>query len=123
MAAPRVALLSPVPLDSPRGNAVTVARIAGGLRARGLDVGVWEADAPGLRDSLVAEPPELIHAFHAHRTGPLALAIARAAAIPLVVTLTGTDVSHDLWEEASRAAVLDTPSGVSSSVRTKRLKA
>ncbi|HKZ07498.1 MAG TPA: glycosyltransferase [Methylomirabilota bacterium] len=107
MAAPRVALLSPVPLDSPRGNAVTVARIAGGLRARGLDVGVWEADAPGLRDALVTEPPVLIHAFHAHRTGPLALAVARAAAIPLVVTLTGTDVSQDLRAGASRAAVLE----------------
>jgi L-malate glycosyltransferase len=116
MAAPRVALLSPVPLDSPRGNAVTVARIAAGLRARGLDVGVWEADAPGVRDSLVAEPPALVHAFHAHRAGPLALAVTRAAAIPLVVTLTGTDVSHDLRNEGSRAAVLEVLTGAAAVV-------
>jgi len=116
MAAPRVALLSPVPLDSPRGNAVTVARIAKGLRARGLDVAVWEVDAPGLHQSLIAEPPALVHAFHAHRTGPLALAVARTAAIPLVVTLTGTDVSHDLRDGASRAAVQEVLAGAAAVV-------
>ena len=116
MAAPSVALLSPVPLDSPRGNAVTVGRIAEGLRARGVDVRVWDVTMPGLRDSLVAQPPALVHAFHAHRTGPLALALARAAAIPLVVTLTGTDVSHDLRDATSRAAVLEVLTGATAVV-------
>jgi L-malate glycosyltransferase len=100
MAAPRVALLSPVPLDSPRGNAVTVARIAAGLRARGLDLCVWDVDMPGLGEYVAAKPPALVHVFHAHRAGPLGLALARAAGVPLVVTLTGTDVSHDLPDAA-----------------------
>src|SRR4029450_4431065 len=95
MTAPRVALLSPVPLDSPRGNAVTVARIAAGLRERGVDLGVWDMDTPGLGERVVAQPPALIHAFHAYRTGRLALSLARAAGAPLVGTLTGNDGSPD----------------------------
>jgi glycosyltransferase involved in cell wall biosynthesis len=42
--------------------------------------------------------PTLIHAFHAHRVGPFALRLARRMEIPLVVTLTGTDVNHDLFD-------------------------
>jgi glycosyltransferase involved in cell wall biosynthesis len=112
----RVALLSPVPLDSPRGNAVTVARIAGGLRARGLDVHVREAGAPGLRDEVVAAPPVLVHAFHAHRAGPIGLALARAAGVPLVVTLTGTDVSQELDHPEHGAAVREVLAGAAAVV-------
>ena len=94
--AQRLALLSPVSLDAPGGNAVTVARIAQGLRERGLDVGVWPADDLGLDGHAAAKPPAVVHAFHAYRAGPRGLAVASACRVPLVVTLTGTDVSHDL---------------------------
>lgn len=104
---PRVAILSPVPLDSPRGNAVTVGRIAEGLRARGVELDVWDMDTPGLGERMLAEPRALIHAFHAYRTGRLALALARVAGVPLVVTLTGTDVSHDLRDPSRTASVRD----------------
>src|SRR4029450_4470724 len=83
---PRVAILSPVPLDSPRGNAVTVGRIAEGLRARGVDLDVWDMETPGLGEGRVAQPLGLVHAFHAYRTGRLALALARVSGVPLVVT-------------------------------------
>src|SRR5262249_37485094 len=42
--------------------------------------------------------PDLIHAFHALRSGPLGLRLARRLEIPLVVTLTGTDANHSLLE-------------------------
>jgi hypothetical protein len=116
MTAPRVTLLSPVPLDSPRGNAVTVARIAAGLRERGVDLGVWDIDTPGLGERVLAQPPALIHAFHAYRTGRLALSLARAAGAPLVVTLTGTDVSHDLHDRSRRAAVIEVLGGAAAVV-------
>src|SRR4030095_17124176 len=70
---PRVAILSPVPLDSPRGNAVTVGRIAEGLRARGVDLDVWDMETPGLGERMLAQPLALVHAFHAYRTRRLAL--------------------------------------------------
>src|SRR5213596_4339094 len=49
--------------------------------------------------------PAVVHAFHAYRAGPLALRQARRAEIPLVVTLTGTDANHDLFDP-ERASVV-----------------
>jgi len=51
-------------------------------------------------DEVQSYRPALIHAFHAFRVGPLALALARRIQIPLVVTMTGTDANHDLVDPA-----------------------
>jgi L-malate glycosyltransferase len=104
----RVALLTPFAFPSVRGNAVTVARIARGLRAAGVEVRVWDrsaADDPTIERELEAFRPALVHGFHAWRVGPLALRLARRAEIPLVVTLTGTDANHDLFD-AERATTI-----------------
>jgi glycosyltransferase involved in cell wall biosynthesis len=104
----RVALLTPFAFPSVRGNAVTVARIAAGLRRRGVDLAVWDlsvtSDATIARD-VEAFGPDLVHAFHAFRVGPLALRLARRLEVPLVVTLTGTDANHDLFDP-SRAPLV-----------------
>jgi glycosyltransferase involved in cell wall biosynthesis len=105
---PRVVLVSPVPIDSPRGNAITVARIAQGLRARGLDVCVKGTDDHGLAEPATGTPPALVHAFHAYRGGPPGLALARSCRAPLVITLTGTDVSDDLRDVARGRVVRET---------------
>ena len=105
---PRVVLVSPVPIDSPRGNAITVARIARGLRTRGLDVRVQCLEDHGLSEPAPATPPALVHAFHAYRAGPLALALSRSCGAPLVITLTGTDVSNDLRDAARGHVVRET---------------
>ena len=97
----RVALLTPFAFPSVRGNAVTVERIAAGLRLRGVDLAVWDlsvvSEATVTRE-VEAFRPTLVHAFHAFRVGPLALRLARRAEIPFVVTLTGTDANHDLFD-------------------------
>jgi hypothetical protein len=105
---PRVVLVSPVPLDSPRGNAITVARIAQGLRTRGLDVSVQRPDDHGLAEPAPGQPPALVHAFHAYRGGPPSLALAKICRAPLVITLTGTDVSDDLRDSARGQVVRET---------------
>ena len=97
----RLAILTPFGPPSVRGNAITVGRIVRGLRERGLDARVWDASAlseAAITREVEAERPALIHAFHAYRTGPLALRLARRLEIPLVVTLTGTDANHDLFD-------------------------
>ena len=105
---PRVALLTPFAFPSVRGNAVTAARVARGLRTRGVGLDVWDIS---LRPEATVEAeveafrPTLVHAFHAYRAGPLALRLARRAEIPLVVTLTGTDANHDLFDP-ERASVV-----------------
>ena len=103
----RVALLAPEPLGSPRGNAVTVARIAEGLATRDVDVRVWDAGADGLLEEATRTAPAVVHAFHAYRAGPLGQMLARACGAPLVVTLTGTDVSADLIHPTRGLAVRD----------------
>jgi glycosyltransferase involved in cell wall biosynthesis len=98
---PRVALLTPFAYPSVRGNAVTVDRIARGLRQRGLDLRVWDLSSspePRVAAEVEAFAPGLIHAFHAYRVGPCGLRLARRMEVPLVVTLTGTDANHDLFD-------------------------
>jgi glycosyltransferase involved in cell wall biosynthesis len=105
---PRVALLTPFAYPSVRGNAITVERITRGLRARGVDVRVWDlaVTAPAAVEAeLERFGPRIVHAFHAYRTGPLALRLARRAEIPLVVTLTGTDANHELFDPRHAALV------------------
>src|SRR5262245_25452615 len=101
-------MLTPFGPPAARGNAVTVSRIARGLRERGVDLRLWDLSAAGasmVTPEVEAYRPTLIHAFHAYRVGPLALSLAHRVEAPLVVTLTGTDANHDLFE-AERAPVV-----------------
>ncbi len=103
-----VAVLAPFAFPTVRGNAVTVQRIVAGLRARDVDVALWDVsttpEATVVGDVERTRPP-LIHAFHALRTGPLALRLARRLEVPLVVTLTGTDANHELLDPANAPQV------------------
>ena len=104
----RLALLTPFAFPSVRGNAVTVERIARGLRARGADIEVWDLstmDRASIERRASDYRPELVHAFHAYRAGPLGLALARRIGCPLVVTLTGTDANLDLFDAERAPAV------------------
>lgn len=98
---PRVALLTPFAFPSVRGNAVTVARIAAGLGSHGIALRVWDFSAQPkgrIEAEVEAFAPHLVHAFHAYRVGPVALRLARRMEVPLVITLTGTDANHDLFD-------------------------
>lgn len=97
----RLALLTPFGFPSVRGNAITVGRIARGLRGRGVELQVWDCSVvpdAQVEQEVQAYRPALIHAFHAFRVGPLALRLARTLEIPLLVTITGTDGNHDLFD-------------------------
>lgn len=104
----RVALITPFAFPSVRGNAITVERIARGLRGRGIDLRIWDLSvlpSATVEEEVAELRPTLIHAFHAFRVGPLALRLARRAEVPLLVTITGTDANHDLFD-AERAPIV-----------------
>ena len=106
----RVAVLAPFTSPSVRGNAITVDRIVRGLRERGVELRVWDLSNEAEADvdaGLRRYRPNLIHAFHAFRTGPLAARVAQSSEIPLVVTLTGTDANHDLVDPERASTVRD----------------
>src|SRR3989442_12678406 len=93
----RIAVVTPFAFPSVRGNAVTVERIAGGLRQAGADLRVWDLSITpeaGIEREVEAFGPRIIHAFHAYRVGPFALRLARRPRVPPVVTLTRTDAHH-----------------------------
>lgn len=103
-----VALVTPFGPPSVRGNAITVERVARGLRERSVDLRLWDLSgesATTVAAQVEAYRPALIHAFHAWRVGPLALRLARRLEVPLVVTLTGTDANHDLLDPSRAAQV------------------
>ena len=95
----RVLLASPF-LTANRGNTITVRRIAEALRRLGLEV---ETVAYAEGDGIFI-PADVTHVFHASRfarfwrreKGHL------APPSPLVVTMTGTDVNVDLFDESGR---------------------
>lgn len=96
-----VAVLAPFAFPALRGNAVTVQRIVAGLRERAVSVALWDVSRTSdavLCDEVERTRPRLIHSFHALRTGPVALRLARRLEVPLVVTLTGTDANHELLD-------------------------
>lgn len=100
--AARVAVLTPFAPPSVRGNAITVERIVRGLRERRVELRVWDLSAVpegALEHQITQYGPALIHAFHASRTGPTALRLARRSGLPLLVTVTGTDVNQDLFDD------------------------
>jgi glycosyltransferase involved in cell wall biosynthesis len=97
----RIAFITPHYYPAVRGNAVTVRRIERSLADRGCRVEVHSLDvlaASEIARRVVAEPPELIHAFHGWSGGRVARAIARETGIPYVITLTGTDVHEALTD-------------------------
>jgi glycosyltransferase involved in cell wall biosynthesis len=104
----RVAILTPYGPPSPRGNAVTVARITRALEGSGVELSLWDLstrDEASIEAGVAEYAPTLIHAFHAYRAGPLAMRLALRSRVPLVVTCTGTDANHDL-DDPSRAEVV-----------------
>lgn len=81
------------------GNHVTAARYATGLRQSGHVVRIQEVtfhDVAALRSVLEEFQPDLTHLLHAWRSGWPWLQATVGTARPYLVTLTGTDLNHDL---------------------------
>lgn len=47
---------------------------------------------------------DIVHALHARRAGSCALPLARGLHVPCVITLTGTDATHDIHQDEHGAA-------------------
>jgi glycosyltransferase involved in cell wall biosynthesis len=66
---------------------------------------------------------DIVHALHARRGGACALPLARSRGVPCVLTLTGTDATHDVLQAEYGPATRATISGVDALValRTSQL--
>jgi L-malate glycosyltransferase len=101
----RVAFLSPQPAGAVSGNETTLRRMLRALERRDVEgLAVHLPDLPP--DEAIARlrsfRPHVVHAVHAFRAGPAAVAAADTLGVPLAVTLTGTDLNIDA-RDPSRA--------------------
>lgn len=89
------ALICPFSQGPTRGNITSVQRIAKQLQLQGCRVQVIPLDTTDLEqqlNQLLHDPPNLLHAFHAHYAGPATRAAAARLGIPYLITLTGSDL-------------------------------
>jgi glycosyltransferase involved in cell wall biosynthesis len=86
------------------GNAVSARRLVESLSSAGHEAKIVDVGALGayVTDVIAAYEPDVVHAFHARRTGWLV-----RDRRPLVISLTGTDALRDLELAGKRERVLE----------------
>jgi len=107
----KIAILTPKYLPQINGNTTTVHRLVTGLNSKKMstkviDLSIIKNDTKILK-IIEKFNPDIVHAFHAFKSGPIALEIAKKLKKPLLVTITGTDVNHDLFNRERRNEVID----------------
>ncbi len=96
------------------GNATTASRIVEGLNEKGIDTLVCiSKDFPKKEcvDKVKKFDPDIIHAFHAYKSGVNALELKKIIRKPLIVTITGTDINHDIFNKNKKDYVIDVLKG------------
>jgi glycosyltransferase involved in cell wall biosynthesis len=105
----KVLILTPSFFPRLTGNGVTVGRITrelaeGGIECRVIDLSaVTDAEAVKTAEKF---GPDLVHSFHAFKSGRIGLVVKDLLNIPMITTLTGTDLHVDLKTPETREAVL-----------------
>jgi glycosyltransferase involved in cell wall biosynthesis len=105
----RAILLTPTFFPRLTGNAVTAGRIAQELTEGGIECRVIDLSAVGeaeVEKAIRTFRPDLVHGFHAYKSGRIGLAVKDLFEIPMIMTLTGTDLHADLKARETRTAVL-----------------
>ncbi|MDP3766359.1 MAG: glycosyltransferase [Nanoarchaeota archaeon] len=104
----RTAIITPSYPPSIGGNATTASRIVEGLNSRKIKTIIFLPEQlENKRDleKLKKFNPDLIHAFHAYKSGVIGSKICKKFNIPLIVTITGTDVNINLFQDEKKDKV------------------
>ena len=91
----RILVVAPHALEVPCGNTTAIKRLVESSRSSAAELQFTVTPWDRLSGGDIPSDVDLVHAFHARRTAPFALELARERGLPLVVTVTGTDVSQD----------------------------
>ena len=102
----KILAFSPFPTSDPGGNTTTLRRIGRALSARGHAFTVHvvgpEATPEELRAAVRDERPDVLHFYHAWKTGRF---LPGLASFPTVLTLAGTDFNVDRLDPSRGPAV------------------
>jgi glycosyltransferase involved in cell wall biosynthesis len=103
-------LLTPTYFPQLTGNAVTVHRISTRLTQNGIDCQIIDLSKTAgidLLDMVGTFSPDIIHSFHAYKSGRSGALLKKILGVPLVTTLTGTDINVDLKDRHRCQAIKD----------------
>lgn len=106
----KVLLLTPTALPRCTGNAVTVDRIARLLSRSRIEPDIVDLSAlspDDLPGRVRSSAPDLLHGFHAFKSGVPGLNLHERLGLPLITTLTGTDINVDLADPGKRRIMLE----------------
>jgi len=103
-------LLTPTFFPLLTGNAVTVERIGKHLTQSGIDATIL--DLSGLTNEQVIRTaelfrPDIVHAFHAYKSGRVGRLVKDRTGSHLITTMTGTDLNVDLKTMRKKRAIID----------------
>ncbi|MDA1140887.1 MAG: glycosyltransferase [Planctomycetota bacterium] len=105
----RVVLFTVESPDTICGKNTSLERIRHGLSQIGVDarsISSFGKTEEELRREFQEYEPEIIHAFNASRAGATASRLAESLDIPFVLTITGTDLNVDVFDDAKRQNVI-----------------
>ena len=92
----------------PRGNTITVERIAQGLNSHGITTEIISITEDSKFPRI--PPADLVHGFNAYHFNKY-WAQRGSLSYPYLITLTGTDLNHALFNEKTKESVLQTLEG------------
>src|SRR3989344_2454715 len=104
----KIAIITPSYPPSIGGNATTSSRLADGLKTKAVKTIVFLQEqlkeAKNL-EKLEKFKPDIVQAFHAYKSGGIGSEICKKLDIPLVVTITGTDVNINMFQDEKKGKV------------------
>lgn len=103
-------LLTPTFFPLLTGNAVTVDRIGNHLKQSGIDSTILNLSE--LRNEQVMRTaelfqPDIVHAFHAYKSGRIGRLVKDRTGARLITTMTGTDLNVDLKSTRKKRTLID----------------
>jgi glycosyltransferase involved in cell wall biosynthesis len=104
----KIAIITPSYPPSIGGNATTSSRLADGLQSRGIKTIVFLPEQLKEQknfEKLEKFRPHIVQAFHAYKSGTIGSEICKKLGIPLIVTITGTDVNINLFQHEKKGKV------------------
>lgn len=105
----KIAIVTPFFESKNRGNAVVVSRWVKGLEVYGDEVKVFSLENLSswleVRNSLFFFKPDIVQGVHAFRSGQYLLGLPEEIKVPIVISMRGTDVWHDLKDPSRQEIV------------------
>ena len=106
----KAVIITPSYPPSISGNSTTSSRVVEGLNSKKVKVMVFLPEQLKIKkhlNNLKKFNPNLIHVFHAYKSGLVGKNICEKLNLPLVVTITWTDVNINLFQKEKRAKVIE----------------